>query len=87
MQDTFSANGKTLTGTPFTFNIEARFDSDGNLKSLTAAGVVERVQLPDGSTFFSAGRVDYLAHPDVQFILTPDEGHSGDVPAFCAALS
>jgi hypothetical protein len=86
-QDTFSANGNTLVGSPFTFNIEALFASDGTLTSLTASGIVEKVQLPDGSVFFSAGRVDYLAHPDSQFILTSDAGHSGNVAAFCAALA
>jgi hypothetical protein len=85
--DIFSANGKTLVGLPFSSNIEARFDSAGNMTSLTGTGIVERVPLPDGSVFQSSGRVDFLAHPDSNFILTPDHGHSGNVAAFCAALS
>jgi hypothetical protein len=86
-QDTFSANGKTLVGLQFPFDIEALYAKDGTLTSLTAVGVVEKVRLPDGRLFLSAGFVDYLAHPDEQFILTADRGISGNVPALCAALS
>ena len=86
-QDTFSANGKTIVGLPFTFDINALYAKDGTLTSLTAVGVVEKVRLPNGRLFFSAGFVDYLAHPDAQFILTADRGISGNVRALCAALS
>ena len=54
-QDTFSANGKTLTGIPFTFNLDVLFDSDGNTTHAFANGVVEKIPLPDGSLFVSAG--------------------------------
>jgi hypothetical protein len=86
-KDTFIANGKTLVGLPFTFDINALFATDGTMTSLTAVGVVEKVRLPNGKLFLSAGFVDYLAHPDEQFILTADRGVSGNVPALCAALS
>jgi hypothetical protein len=86
-KDTFIANGKTLVGLPFTFDIEALYASDGTMTSLTALGVVEMVRLPDGRLFLSVGFVDYLAHPDEQFILTADRGLSGNVAALCAALS
>jgi hypothetical protein len=68
-QDVFSANGESLTGLPFTFNIQ------------------ERVPLPDGTVFLSAGRLDFAAHPGSDFRIVPDVGRSGDVAAFCAALA
>jgi hypothetical protein len=86
-QDVFSANGKTLQGLPFTFELQFLVDSSGNFTHIFSNGVVERVPLPDGSLFLSAGRVDFLAHPGATFLLTPDVGNSGNVGAFCAALS
>ena len=86
-QDTFTANGKTLVGTPFTFNTEVLFDSSGNVTHIFGNGLVETIPLPDGSLFISAGRLDFTQHPGVKFILSPDMGHTGDLAAFCAALS
>ena len=86
-QDTFTANGQTLVGIPFTFNVEILFDSDGNITHVYANGIVERIPLPDGSLFISAGRLDFTAHPGVYFILSPDHGNSGNIGAFCAALA
>jgi hypothetical protein len=84
--DTFSANGVTLHGDPYHANARATLDSSGNFISLTGQGVTERVPLPGGSVFFSAGRVDFLARTgDVIFV--PDTGRSGDVAALCRALS
>jgi hypothetical protein len=84
--DTFSANGVTLAGDPYRANARATLDSSGNFTSLTGMGVTERVPLPDGKVFFSAGRVDFLAHTD-ELIFVPDTGRSGDVAALCQALS
>lgn len=86
-QDTFSAHGTSMTGLPYTANIEFLFDSSGNLTHIFASGIVERLILPDGTLFLSAGRVDFTGHPGVAFLLTPDVGHSGNVAGFCAALS
>jgi hypothetical protein len=86
-QDAFTANGKTLDGEPFNLVSEFRFDSSGNLVSYYAMGGVERVPLPDGTMFWSAGRFEWTGHPGVSFTLTPDNGRSGNVEAFCAALS
>jgi hypothetical protein len=83
--DTFTANGKTLTGLPYTLNIFWTFDQSGNLHVYTA-GVITRVPLPDGSTFFAAGRVDASANPFAIYF-TPDSGHSTNVAALCAALA
>lgn len=85
-QDTFSANRKTITGEPFTFNIEVLFDAEGNLTHVFASGVTERIVLPDGTFFLSAGRGDFTLHPGAQFLLSPDVGNPGNVAAFCAAL-
>jgi hypothetical protein len=86
-QDTFSANGKTLTGIPFTFNLDIRVDSAGDTTSAVATGVVEKVPLPDGSLFVSAGWVNFVDHPGATFLLSPDRGAQGNVAGFCAALA
>jgi hypothetical protein len=86
-QDTFTANGKTLTGLPFTFNLDFRIDSEGNATSIVATGLVEKIPLPDGSLFVSAGWLDFADHPGVTFLLSPDKGNPGNVAGFCAALS
>ncbi len=88
-QDTFSANGHTLVGLPFKYVGEVHSDADGNWTSYYAMGGVERVPLPDGSMFWSAGRFNWLPAMEqgISFTLTPDNGRSGNVEAFCAALS
>jgi hypothetical protein len=85
-QDVFSANGKTLHGLPFTFEIQF-LGSFPNFTAIYDYGLVERVPLPDGSLFLSAGWISVLDHPGIAFLLTPDRGHSGNVADFCAALS
>jgi hypothetical protein len=85
-QDAFTANGKTLVGIPFTFNIEVLFDSSGNMTRNVATGIVEKVPLPDGGLFISAGWVDWTAHPGTNFVLSPNKGNPGNLAAFCAAL-
>ena len=86
-QDVFSANDKTLTGLLYTFNVDVLFDSSGNVTHVYASGVVSRVPLPDGTVFFTAGRLDFVLHPDVDFLIQPDRGAQGDVAGFCAALA
>jgi hypothetical protein len=85
-QDVFSSDGESLTGLPFTFNIQVLFE-DGEVTHVYASGLVERVPLPDGTVFLSAGRLDFEAHPGAEFRIVPDVGRSGDVAAFCAALA
>jgi len=85
-QDTFSANGTTLVGLPYRFNGITALDADGNLTTMFMSGGIQRLPLPDGSMFWSAGRYDFLAH-DFAGTVTPDSGHSGNVEALCAALS
>ncbi len=84
--DTLSANGKTLLGEPVRTNFQFSADASGITKWIST-GAVERVMLPDGTMFWSAGRFDWLAHPGVNFTITPDNGRSGNVAAFCAALA
>jgi hypothetical protein len=86
-QDTFSANGKTIVGEPYTFNIEGILDAEGNFIHIYASGIVSRLVLPNGTFFLSAGRGDFLNHPEQAFLITPDVGRSGNIAAFCAALS
>jgi hypothetical protein len=87
-QDVFSANGKTLVGLPFTFNIQVLFDPDsGEVTHVFASGVASRVPLPGGDFFLTAGRIDFAAHPGEPFIVQPDVGAQGNLEGFCAALS
>jgi hypothetical protein len=86
-QDTFTGPGGSLTTSPYTYNLEARFNSAGDYTGFVASGVILRTTLPDGSLFLSAGRINVLAHPGIQFSLVPDFGHSGNLDAFCAALA
>lgn len=85
-QDTFEANGHQLVGDPFRNIQQALFDEDGNVVHVYEVGVIERVPLPNGALFLSAGRLDFVEH-DFNFVFTPDQGHSGDLAAFCAALA
>ena len=85
-QDTYTANGRTLTGDPYPYNVQARFDGAGQLVEATASGLVSRVPLPDGSVFRAAGRIDFVAH-GFEFVPAPDGGTPVNTAAFCAALS
>ena len=87
VQDTYTANGKTLVGMPFTWNREIFFDSSGNVTRDFSTGIVAKVQLPDGSLFISAGWYDFLAHPGDGAYLSPDKGNPGNIAGFCAALA
>jgi hypothetical protein len=84
-QDTFVANGKTLVGEPFTFNLFVSFEN-GEVTAVLARGVAEKVRLPNAKLFLSAGVIDFLAQ-GVAFSLTTDRGRTGDIDAFCAALA
>jgi len=86
-QDSFSANGKALVGEPYTFNLQAFFDSSGNITEEYADGIIESVPLPDGSVFQSAGRVDFGAQGFPSFTVLPDWGSARNLDGFCAALS
>src|SRR5215467_12987099 len=86
-QDSFSANGKSLAGDPYTVNLHAFFDSSGNITEEYATGVIERVSLPDGDVFQSAGRVDFGAHGFPAFVVVSDYGSAQNLDGFCAALS
>ena len=86
-QDTFTANGKILFGLPYAFNDHLLFDSSGNVTQEFSEGVVEKVPLPDGSLFVSAGRIDWVDHPGAAVLLSPDMGNPGDVARFCATLA
>ena len=74
-------------GTPYTFANQVLFDSSGSVTHNFGSGIVETIRLPDGSLFISAGRLDFRQHPGAQFLISPDMGHTGDLAAFCAALS
>lgn len=85
-QDTFSANGKTLEGLPYTYNLKYLFDSNGNMTKVSLSGVYEKVPLPDGSLFISAGRTEFVEYYGA-VILSPEKGNPGNIAAFCSALT
>ena len=86
-QDTFSANGKSLTSLQYQFELQASFDSTGAFTQFFEHGALARVVLPDGSLFLAAGRVDFVPHGGPSFLFTPDTGTAGNIAGFCAALS
>jgi hypothetical protein len=86
-QDSFTANGTTLVGLPYTFNVENLFDKNGNPTHVYATGVIEKIPFPDGSLFISAGQVDFAAHGFPVYILSPDKGNPGNIASLCAAFS
>lgn len=87
-EDVFTANGQTLAGLPYTFNLQVLFDQEsGEVTHVFASGVVSRVPLPGGDFFLTAGRLDFNAHPGADFLLQPDVGAQGNIAGFCAALS
>jgi hypothetical protein len=87
-QDVFTANGKTLVGLPYSFKVMLVFDPEtGELTHAYARGVASRVPLPGGDLFLTAGRIDFVNHPDELFVLQPDTGAQGNIAGFCAALS
>lgn len=79
-QDQFSANGKTLTGIPYTANIQSFIEA--GVWTMLADGVLEKVPLPDGSLFIAAGRVTVAG-----FVYEPDHGAFQNLAGFCAALA
>ena len=85
-QDTFTANGVTLVGDPFTYNFQVLFDGSGNFTHIYNSGLIEKIRLPDGSLFFiTAGRLDWL-ETDAVFRLWPDVGTRENRAKFCAAF-
>jgi hypothetical protein len=84
--DTFSANGHTITGLPYHLFDVLRIDANGNVTE-TVQGVAERLRLPDGSLFLSAGRLHVPPDSEQGFSIGPDCGRTGDIGALCAALA
>jgi len=80
-QDQWSANGTTLTGIPYTANIQCH--NSGGVWTCAADGVQEKVPLPDGSLFMGAGRVN----PFTGFAIEPTHGVFKNLAGFCAALA
>jgi len=84
-QDTFTGlHGQTLIGDAYRWYMRTEFDSTGAMTRQFATGAIERVTLPDGTRFWSMGRVDTLSGGGPW--LVPDSGHAGNLDAFCAAL-
>jgi hypothetical protein len=84
-QDTFSAKGNSITGDEYTFNVDISFEN-GEVTAILVFGVGEKIRLPDGELFISAGVIDFLAQA-VDFSIKVDHGVTGDIDALCAALS
>ena len=86
-QDTFSANGKSVTGMLYTFNMELGFDSGGNLTQQVSTGVAGKARLPDGGLFIAAGQIDFAAQGFPVFSFSPDSGTVQNLDGLCAALA
>lgn len=80
-------------GDPFTYEqiYNSAYDSSGSWYQTSAVGTgqAEKVTLPDGSVFYSAGRIDYLSptFSDHYLIIVVNSGLSGNIAGFCAALA
>lgn len=85
-QDVFSANGTSLAGVPFRFNVQLFFDGAGIVTRYVAQGVQQKVPLPDGGIFLTAGRINWQLYPGATYILLPDNGAVVNLEGFCAAL-
>ena len=85
-QDTFYANGKTVVGTPYTFNIEVVLDGSFNETQDIANGIAGKAPLPGGGMFIAAGRIDFLAQGE-SFSFSPDQGILQNLDGLCAALA
>src|SRR6185312_12728530 len=62
-QDTFSANGKSLTGLPITYNVFHPFNSDGNNTDVFTDGVLERVRHAGQRCDGQSGRLLHRSNP------------------------
>jgi hypothetical protein len=82
--DVLSANGKSLTSVPYHTNFTADLESDGSLGPVTITGITEKVRLPDGSLFMTAGQS--LIGPNGGTII-PDNGATVNLDGLCAALA
>lgn len=60
-QDVLSANDKSLTSDPYNWSAELDFAPGNVLISESVTGVAEKLVLPDGTLFLSAGWIDWLA--------------------------
>jgi hypothetical protein len=83
-QDVLSANGVSLMGLPYHADVTAPVESDGSFGLLTTHGVQQKVLLPDGSFFISAGRG---VAADGGVVIIPQRGGSVNLDRLCAALA
>ncbi len=86
LQDTLTANGNTLVGIPYKYNIQLTWDRDGNVTGWYVSGIFEKIWLPGKSLFIPAGRADMTDNP-FGFTLSPDKGNLGNIEGLCAALA
>lgn len=86
-QDILSKDAVTLVGLPYTYKVDFFYDSEGNMTGNYGVAVVEKVPLPDGTLFISAGRINWLDHIGTVTLFSPDNGNPGKIDALCAALA
>lgn len=85
-QDTFSANGHSLTSEPSTFDIHFTLDSQGNFVHAYSTGQIVAVPLEQGVTFRAAGRFDFVT-AGADFVVVPESGGSHHQDVFCSVLA
>lgn len=78
----------TLVGNTFRGSVHATLDAQGNVTRLFGAGESEVIPLNNGSTFFAAGRINFLNHPpDQVVVVVPDVGTSRNLDELCRELA
>jgi hypothetical protein len=82
--DVISANGKSLNSVPYHANYFASLEPDGSIGPVTIVGITEKVVLPDGSLFMTAGHS--VIPPDGGTVI-PDDGARVNLDGLCAALA
>ncbi len=85
-QDTYTANGKTVTTDLYHNNGYWLLDSSGNTTYGYIEGNFGRYRLPDGKIIsVNTGRT--LLDPEGGYMWSGNNGNPGDLAAFCAALA
>lgn len=78
----------TLVGKTFHGSVHATVDAQGDVTRLFGAGESEVIPLHNGSTFFAAGRINFLNHPpDQVVVVVPDVGTSRNLDELCRELA
>ena len=85
-QDTFTANGKTLTGIPFTFNLDLSDRQQWRRHECRRHRACREDRAAGREPLRQRGMGRFRRSSGRGFLLSPDRGNPGNVAGFCAAL-